>query len=131
MSVPKVFTGIIAVFLMLLGLKILWLIYMNKINLETLISEPKTPDGKGGEASMSRFQFMIFTFVIAFAILIVMFNKPGEIPQIPSGVYALLGISGGSYAVSKGIQTSRDTTMQKQEVEKAAAGAAAAGGKTP
>jgi uncharacterized BrkB/YihY/UPF0761 family membrane protein len=108
-----IFGYMIAVFLGLLGLAILFLIFIGKIDLSGLVSEPTTPDGKPGDASMSRFQFLIFTFVIAFSLLIVIAKK-GDFPSaIPDSILALLGISGGSYLISKGIQTSRDTTLAK------------------
>ena len=81
----------------LLGLAILWLIAREKIDLTRLVSES---DGTG---SMSRFQFLIFTFVIALA-LIFLTAEAKEFPEIPGEILALLGISGGAYVVSKGIQ---------------------------
>ena len=110
MSNMWIFSVIIAVFLALLGVKILWLIFLDKINLETLISEPPTADGKKGDASMSRFQLLIFTFVISFSLVYVIFTDEA-FPEIPASILGLLGISGGTYAISKGIQTSRDTKM--------------------
>jgi glycerol uptake facilitator-like aquaporin len=104
-DLANVYGYIIAAFLGLLGAAILFLILTGKIDLSQLISEPT------GEASMSRFQFLIFTFVIAFSLLFVI-AKQGDFPtQIPDAIWGLLGISGGSYVISKGIQTSRDTTM--------------------
>ena len=72
------------------------------INLERLISE------QDGSASFSRFQFLIFTFVVASGYVVQVFtaltNQAAELPTIPGGVLALIGISGGSYLVSKGIE---------------------------
>ena len=93
---------ILAVFLGLLELIILWLIWKGTIDLKELISE------KGGGASLSRFQFLVFTFVIAMSFFLVVATDPTGLPEVPSGVFALLGISGGSYVVSKGIQASMD-----------------------
>ncbi len=45
--------------------------------------------------------------------LIVVSKDPPEFPEIPVEVLALLGISGGSYSVSKGIQTSRDIGLKR------------------
>ena len=113
-DLANVYGYIIAVFLGMMGAAILFLILIGKIDLSRLISEPD------GEASMSRFQFLIFTFVIAFSLLFVIAKK-GDFPtQVPDAIWGLLGISGGSYVISKGIQSSRDTTMQ-QERNKAAA----------
>jgi hypothetical protein len=88
-------------FLALLGIAILYLVFTGKIDLSQLISEPS------GEASMSRFQLLIFTFVTAACLfLIVASNYPLKFPDIPQGVLVLLGISSSSYLVSKGIQAS-------------------------
>src|SRR5262249_2772628 len=94
---------IICVFVGLLGLVVLWKIITGSIDLTDLISE------ENGGASMSRFQFLIFTFVIAISLFLVIVGHPGG-PQFPSAVpatvLALLGISGSSYLVSKAIQFS-------------------------
>jgi hypothetical protein len=88
----------------LLGLAVVYRMFDGTINLTQLVSEPS------GDASMSRFQFLVFTFVIAVSfILITVSNKPIAFPEIPSTVLALLGISAGSYVVSKGIQ--KEITM--------------------
>jgi uncharacterized BrkB/YihY/UPF0761 family membrane protein len=98
---------ILTIFLGVLGGIILWLILIGKIDLAGLISEPN------GEASLSRFQFLVFTFVVALSLfyLIVAGEPPPKYPIIPGQILALLGISGGSYVVSKGIQSSRDIGM--------------------
>jgi hypothetical protein len=62
--------------------------------------------GDDGDASLSRFQFLIFTFVIALGLFLIIVNQPGgpAFPkEIPGGILALLGISGGSYVASKGV----------------------------
>ncbi|MCB0283824.1 MAG: hypothetical protein KDF60_14660 [Calditrichaeota bacterium] len=88
------------------GLGIIILIYIinGKIDLTKLISE------KDGSASLSRFQFLIFTFVIAMSLLIIVVSQdPPNFPSsIPSEIFILLGISGGTYVVSKGIQKSSE-----------------------
>jgi hypothetical protein len=94
---------IVCVFIGLLGLLILWKIFTGDIDLSDLIGEAN------GGASMSRFQLLIFTFVIALSLFLVIVSADGH-PQfpatIPSGILTLLGISGSSYLVSKGIQFS-------------------------
>ena len=52
------------------------------------------------KASMSRFQFLIFTFVIA-GLFLLLSIEAGTFVDIPPNVLALLGISGGTYVVSK------------------------------
>jgi len=103
--------GLIISFLMgFLGLVIVYLILKGKIDLSKLISEPN------GDASLSRFQFLLFTFVIAMSLFLIVVSKdPPKFPEIPVEILALLGISGGSYIVSKGIQTSRDIGMKNRE----------------
>jgi hypothetical protein len=76
------------------------------INLERLLSE------HDGSASFSRFQFLIFTFVVASGYVVQVFvlvQKGSALPDIPNGVLALIGISGGSYLVAKGIEKTGQT----------------------
>ena len=109
MDVLRVVIGwVLTLFIGGLGVILLWKMGNGKINLAKLISEPD------GDASLSRFQFLIFTFVISMSLFFVtVSNSPWAFPEIPSGILALLGMSAGSYIISKGIQTSRDTTMAK------------------
>jgi hypothetical protein len=75
-------------------------------------------------ASLSRFQFLVFTFVIALSYLlmtIVAADKGSGLPQVPEGVWALLGISGGSYVLGKGIQHAAETSQANAAVNAAAA----------
>jgi hypothetical protein len=89
-------------FLGFLGVAILYQVFTGKIDLSGLISEPT------GEASMSRFQLLIFTFVISACLFLVIASpEPPAFPKdIPTGILVLLGISSSSYLVSKGIQHS-------------------------
>lgn len=85
--IAVIFTGGLAALILLA-------ISTNKIDLSRLLCE------EDGKASMSRLQFLIFTYVIAMGLLVVIFNT-GKFPDVPEGVYYLLGISGGSYVGSK------------------------------
>jgi len=101
---------VIVVFVGLLGLLIVWRVFKNDINLSMLVSEKDPMSDASGKApqsiaSMSRFQFLIFTFVVAVCILVLTLES-GEFPHLEPNVLALLGISGGSYLISKGIQQS-------------------------
>jgi len=81
----------------LFGMVILVEIIRGNIDLSGLLSE----DGK---ASMSRFQLLIFTFVIALSLFLMVAENGSKFPDIPANVLTLLGISASTYAVSKGIQ---------------------------
>jgi len=102
MNVTAAVTWVALSFMALLGGAIIWFIFTGKIDLTRLISEPT------GDASMSRFQLLIFTFVIALSMFLIIASstEPG-FPEIPGGVLTLLGISATSYLVSKGIQFSQ------------------------
>jgi len=106
----------LAITIALFALRILYLIYTSdRIHLELLLCESTTDKPI---ASMARFQFLIFTFVIALSLfLVIVGNKDGIQfpPKIPSEILALLGISGASYAVGKGIQASSDKDNGKKD----------------
>lgn len=95
------------------GWTILAMIWTGKINLCHLLSEPN------GDASMSRFQLLIFIFVIAGSFFLIVAHTDRFPDPIPQGVLLLLGISSSSYLVSKGIQFSREegVTSQKPVVQ--------------
>ncbi len=57
-----------------------------------------------GKASLSRFQFLIFTFIIG-GLYLLLSIEAGTFVEIPTNVLGLLGISGGSYLVSKAMST--------------------------
>lgn len=86
----------------LLGAVLVWRMWTGTIDLTKLVSE------QDGSASMSRFQFLIFTFVIATSVLLLVIGSLGTaapgFPVLDPTILGLLGISGGSYVVSKGIQ---------------------------
>ena len=92
---------ILVIFLAGVALIILIKMYNGKIPLNMLISEA---DGK---ASLSRFQFLLFTFGVV-GIWIVLCFKKSELVEISNGVLGLIGISGGSFVISKGIQQQTD-----------------------
>lgn len=91
---------VLLVILAALAATIIYYLWTGKIDLRRLISEPN------GDASMSRFQLLVFTLLVAFGLFLVMVS--GDTPKfpesIPSSVLTLLGISASSYVVSKGIQ---------------------------
>jgi len=97
---------ILTIFLGILAFVILWKIVTHEISLRYLISDEQ------GFASLSRFQFLLFTFVIVMTLFYLIVTH-GRFPDIPNQILALLGISGGSFVVAKGVQTSRDVEMTK------------------
>ena len=112
MDVKTAVTIVAVGFVALLGFAIISRIYTGRIDLTRLISEPT------GDASMSRFQLLIFTFVIALSLFLIIASSstPG-FPDIPSGVLTLLGISASSYLVSKGIQFSQPEGVEDRPVQ--------------
>jgi hypothetical protein len=96
----KLATGYaLLIFLFLLSMAVLLDIVRNKIDLSDMLEE------LSGGASMSRFQLLIFTFVIAFSLFVVVASQD-KFPEIPNNVLTMLGISASTYAVSKGLQVS-------------------------
>jgi len=107
MNIVTAVAWVTLTFVALLGVAIIWNIFTGKIDLTRLISEPS------GDASMSRFQLLIFTFVIALSLfLIVSSSREPNFPDISGGVLTLLGISASSYLVSKGIQFSKTEAIE-------------------
>jgi len=87
------------------GLFILLEIATGRLDLSRLLSEVG-PDGKTCHASLSRFQLLIFTFVIALSLFLITVAHDAFPTTIPPEILTLLGISASTYAVSKGIQAS-------------------------
>ena len=128
----KILAGYLALIMVFAyGLLTLYAMASGKIDLTYLVSEAD------GHASMSRFQLLIFTFVIGLSIvLMVVSSNPPKFPVIPNEVLILLGISASTYAVSKGIHKSAETdqadiaanaTPPETDEEKAKAQAQASG----
>jgi uncharacterized BrkB/YihY/UPF0761 family membrane protein len=94
------------------ALAIIYKMIKGDINLMYLIA------GADGDASLSRFQFLVFTFVIALGLfLIILSTKDGPaFPQIPGGILALIGISGGSYVTSKAVDANANKPPAPQIV---------------
>jgi hypothetical protein len=97
----------------LFGLLLIWKIATNQIDLTHLLSDDD------GMASTSRFQLIIFIFVVALSFFLVVVSNvkirqygggssTEGLPDVPGGVLALLGISASSYLVSRGISASQD-----------------------
>ncbi len=91
-------TDYFALFIVFLfGIIVLAEMVAGRIDLSQLLGE------HGSGASMSRFQLLVFTLVIGLSFVLIVANT-NKMPDISSQVLLLLGISGSTYAVSKGIQ---------------------------
>jgi len=89
------------VLLFLFGFFVIAAIASGKIDISSLLTE-SSGDGKVTKASMSRFQLLIFTFVIGISFFYVVLCEC-KLPDVPNQVLTLLGISASTYGVSKGI----------------------------
>ena len=94
-QLPIVIGMAVTVVILGMAIIILWKIFTNEIDLTHLIAE-------NGKASLSRFQLLVFTFVIA-GIYLLLCIESGTFVDIPESVLGLLGISSASYVLSKGI----------------------------
>jgi hypothetical protein len=111
--------GLIITFLF--GFMVLAAIASGKIDISRILEE-KSAAGGTGTASMSRFQLLIFTFVIALSLFLIVVNT-GRFPdKIPPEVLTLLGISATTYAVSKGIQAGAESNKSGGQPPPAAGG---------
>jgi hypothetical protein len=108
--------GFVAITIILLGFAalVLWKIFRDPHALDGLLSEPPGPSGEI-KASLARFQFLIFTFVIA-GLFLLLCIEAGTFIEIPGNVLALLGISGGTFVASKTV-TSADQKAKIAEMQ--------------
>jgi len=95
-----IFTIALAVIMLGFFAVILWKILDNSIDLTRLISE------SDGKASLSRFQLLLFTFVVA-GLFMILSLEAGQFVDIPAGVQVLLGISGGGFVISKAVGSAK------------------------
>jgi hypothetical protein len=91
---------VLSIILLGFGAVVLGMIMTGQIDLSDILVESTENGSK--KASLSRLQFLIFSFVIA-GLYLVICVESGTFVDVPPGVLILLGISGGSYVVSKGI----------------------------
>ena len=99
-AVALIVAIVVAALILSFGLIVLWAMWKKTIDLGHLLSEAAAPDGSPPKASLSRFQFLIFTFVIA-GLYLVLSLETGTMIEVPNGTLVLLGISGGTYVASK------------------------------
>jgi hypothetical protein len=88
----------LAVLLFIFGVVVLYAMATDQIRIDMLISDPT------GDASISRFQLLIFSFTIALSFVYLVIMGPGKFPDVPNQVLILLGISASTYGVGKGLQ---------------------------
>jgi uncharacterized BrkB/YihY/UPF0761 family membrane protein len=93
---------------------VVWRMWTNQIDLSQLLSDSPT-------SSLSRFQFLVFTFIIGLSYLLLVLCRVCKtdvdiLPNIPPGALALIGISAGSYVLGKGIQKAADTSVRQAEL---------------
>jgi len=100
-------------FLVIMGLLCVMLLqkmWKNEIDLSTLLKEAN------GDASMSRFQLLVFSLVVAVGIFLYMLNNL-KLPVIDQSILTLLGISASTYAAGKGISFSRPEGVTKPSMQ--------------
>jgi hypothetical protein len=114
----------LAIVIVVFALIVAWKLIKGDIDLTYLLAEPAGPIQPGADrdepgtqpkASISRFQFLIFTFVIA-GVYLILCLESGKFVDIPENVILLLGVSGTSYAASKGIKAAADTSQRNAQV---------------
>ena len=113
-ATPTIFDGLLGaigiafvVFMGVLCVILLIKMWKNEINLSSLLEEAN------GQASMSRFQLLIFTLVVAVGVfLYILYMR--TLPDIPNSILILLGISASTYAAGKGISFSRPEGILRQ-----------------
>jgi hypothetical protein len=97
--------SVLCIIILAIALTVVCAMMRGTIDLSHLLSEstkpsnPPWPEVKP-KASLSRFQFLVFTFVIA-GLYLVLSIETGSLVEIPNGVLVLLGISGATYAAGK------------------------------
>jgi hypothetical protein len=102
----------ICLIILLFAFLVLWKIFTGCIDICTMLQE-SPPTGvvptKAGDppaplpitkTSFSRFQFLVFTFVVA-GLFLLLSIESGTFVEIPNSVLGLLGISATSFGVSK------------------------------
>jgi hypothetical protein len=112
------------------GFGVIVLVQLWRFDLGGLVCELDGGPGqtrRGGKASISRFQLLLFTFVIAGLYLVLCLEK-GDFIEMPASVLGLLGISGGSFVVSKGISSQTGKTPPAGSGGSAGGGGGGGGG---
>lgn len=95
---------------------VLYKIGNGQLPLEGIISEPEDGPHHQGKpkASLSRFQFLIFTFVVA-GLFLMLSIEAGRMVDIPTNVLVLIGLSGTGFLAGKAISKPDAETPKKDK----------------
>ena len=90
--------------IVLFAAAVLYQIGSGGIPLAGIISEPEDGPSHMGKpkASLSRFQFLIFTFVVA-GLFLMLSIEAGRMVEIPTNVLVLIGLSGTGFLAGKAV----------------------------
>ncbi|MDR6816599.1 hypothetical protein J2X76_001772 [Neorhizobium sp. 2083] len=102
---------VVSIIVLALAFAVIRAIWKNDINLNHLLSESPqagAPPDEVPKASLSRFQMLVFTFVVA-GLYLVLSLETGTLIDIPEGTLALIGISSGTYVLGKVISGQKPT----------------------
>ncbi|MBP1852555.1 hypothetical protein [Rhizobium halophytocola] len=91
---------VVATLILAAGLTVVRAMWNGTIEISHLLSESTALPGTAPKASLSRFQFLLFTFVVA-GLYLVLSLETGTLIDVPNGTLVLLGISGGTYVAGK------------------------------
>lgn len=92
----------ISLVVLLFAVVVLWKMFKGDIELSGLLAETSTT-GAVAKASLARFQLLIFTFVIA-GLFLLLSIQAGTFVDVPVNVLGLLGVSAGTFLVSKAVK---------------------------
>jgi hypothetical protein len=112
--------GFVAIIIIILAFAavVLWQVWAGTIKLDGLIAEldPARP-ADYGKASLSRFQFLLFTFVVA-GLFLLLSIETGAFIHVPCDVLGLIGISSGTFVVSKAVSNQANKPDQANEPDR-------------
>jgi hypothetical protein len=101
-TISLIVASVVSAIILLFGIAVIWQIWTGRINLTYMLSEPVLTAGDKEEpkASLSRFQFLVFTFVIA-GLYLVLSIEAGTMVDVPSGALVLLGSAAAAISSPK------------------------------
>jgi hypothetical protein len=102
----------IAVIIAALATTVVASIWMGRIDLTYLLSEAASGPNELPKASLSRFQALVFTFVIA-GLYLVLCLRNNDLLEIKNGPLILLGITSATYLGGKAISAQKDEAEEQ------------------